>query len=215
VQEKLMANDGAQDDWFGHNVAIDGDKLAVGAPGVEYTDTPGNGSTYMYIRLGAMWMEQAKLTASDGAAGNQFGREVAISDDTVVVGAKWDDNNGDHIGSAYVFIRSGTTWTEQAKLTANDGAADDWFGESVAISGDTIFIGADHDDDNGDDRGSVYMYVRAGTTWTQQAKPMADDGVGGDHFGFGMAVSGDRLVIGAYGNDDNGGSSGSAYVFDL
>ena len=95
VQEKLMANDGAQDDWFGHNVAINGDKLAVGAPGVEYTDTPGNGSTYMFIRLGAIWTEQAKLTASDGAAGDQFGRSVAIAGDTIVVGANWDDDNDD------------------------------------------------------------------------------------------------------------------------
>ena len=101
-----------------------------------------SGSAYVFTRTGTTWTEQAKLTASDGAADDRFGSSVAIAGDTIVVGAYWDDDNGSDSGSAYVFTRTGTTWTEQAKLTASDGAADDQFGRSVAIAGDTIVVGA-------------------------------------------------------------------------
>ena len=115
---------------------------------------------------------------------------MAIAGDTVVVGAYNDDDNGSESGSAYVFTRSGTTWTEQAKLTASDGAADDFFGISVAISGDTVVIGAYADDDNGINSGSAYIYTRSGSTWTEQAKLMASDGVRIDQFGCSVAISG-------------------------
>ena len=95
---------------------------------------------------------------------------VAIAGDTIVVGAYWDDDNGTNSGSAYVFTRTGTTWTEQAKLTASDGAADDQFGISVAIAGDTIVVGAYWDDDNGSDSGSAYVFTRTGTTWTRASQ---------------------------------------------
>ena len=116
-------------------------------------------------------MEQAKLTASDGAADDLFGESVAIAGDTIVVGAWLDDVNGiTDSGSAYVFTRTGTTWTEQAKLTASDGAANDQFGRSVAIAGDTIVVGALEDDDNGTDSGSAYVFTRTGTTWTRASQ---------------------------------------------
>ncbi len=102
---------------------------------------------------------ELKLTASDGAAGDMFGVSVAISGDTAVVGAYHDDDNGADSGSAYVFVRSGSGWTQQAKLTASDGAAGDLFGVSVAISGDTAVVGAFYDDDNGADSGSAYVYT--------------------------------------------------------
>ena len=113
-----------------------------------------------------------QLTASDGAAGDHFGGSVALSGDTALVGAYWDDvgANADQ-GSAYVFTRSGTTWTQQAQLTASDGAADDDFGYSVALSGDTALVGAYVDDVGANtDQGSAYVFTRSGTTWTQQAQ---------------------------------------------
>jgi len=125
--------------------------------------------------------ESTKLIASDGSPGNfgsagdQFGISVAITGDTIVVGASLDDDNGTDSGSAYVFTHTGTTWTQQAKLTASDGAAGDYFGRRVAIAGDTIVVGARYDDDNGTWSGSAYVFMRTGTTWIEQAKLTASD----------------------------------------
>ena len=118
----------------------------------------------------------------------------------------------------YVVVRSGTTWTQQQKLVANDGAANDLFGSHIALDGDTAFIGAWYDDDNGENSGSVYVFVRSGTTWTQQQKLVATDGAardyfGGSNFGFPVALDGKTAVIGALADDDNGDWSGSVYVF--
>ena len=108
-------------------------------------------------------LEQTKLTASDGATGDNFGWSVAVSGDgnSVVIGARYDDDRGSNSGSAYVFTRSGSSWTQQAKLTASDGAASDNFGWSVAVSGDgsTAVIGAHGDDDRGDGSGSAYIFT--------------------------------------------------------
>ena len=105
--------------------------------------TTDQGSAYVFTRSGTTWTQQAKLTASDGAADDYFGYSVALSGDTALVGAYWDDVGANYDqGSAYVFTRSGTTWTQQAKLTASDGAAGDHFGHSVALSGDTALVGA-------------------------------------------------------------------------
>jgi hypothetical protein len=155
-----------------------------------------------------------KLLAEDGAAGDRFGN-VSVSGDTAVIGAGSDDDNGDESGSAYVFVRAADgTWSQQAKLTAADGAAIDCFGWSVAVSGGTAVIGAAGDDDNGDQSGSAYVFVRAvDGTWSQQAKLTAPDGAAEDLFGISVAVDGGTAVIGAYQDDDRGENSGSAYVF--
>ena len=138
---------------------------------------------------------------------------MTISGDTAVVGAILDDDNGSASGSAYVFTRTGTTWTEEAKLTASDAAFDDVFGESVTVSGDTAVVGAPGDDDAGTNSGSAYVFTRGGSTWTQQAKLTASDAAFGDSFGASVTVSGDTAVVGARGDDDAGSASGSAYVF--
>jgi len=136
---------------------------------------------------------------------------VAIANDTIVVGVWFDDDNGTDSGSAYLFTRTGTTWTQQAKLTASDGADGVWFGLSVAISGDTIAIGASGDDDNGTDSGSAFVFTRTGSTWTQQAKLAASDGEANDKFGVHVAIVGDTIVVGA--NTFDITDSGSAYIF--
>ena len=127
--------------------------------------------------------EQAKLTASDAAANDSFGFSVSVSGDTAVVGAWGDDDNGSYSGSAYVFVRTGSTWTEQAKLTASDAAADDRFGVSVSVSGATAVVGANNDDDSGSASGSAYVFVRTGSTWTEQQKLTASDAAANDRFG--------------------------------
>ncbi|HSK72771.1 MAG TPA: FG-GAP repeat protein, partial [Pyrinomonadaceae bacterium] len=190
----------------GYSVAISGETVIIG----------GNESAYVFVRSGTTWIQQQKLTASDGVAGDQFGISVSISGNTVIVGA-WSDDIGtnQNQGSAYVFVRSGATWTEQQKLTASDGAAGDFFGARAAISGDTIIVSATHDD-VGDNinQGSVYVFVRSGTTWTQQQKLTASDGAANDQFGSGVSISGDTAVVGAE-RDDIGTKfdQGSAYVF--
>jgi len=152
-----------------------------------------------------------KLAASDGAAEDFFGLSVAISGDTAVVGVPNDDDNGSNSGSAYVFVRNGSSWIQQAKLTPVDGAEGDNFGYSVAISGDTVVIGATSEDENGSDSGSAYVFERIAGIWTQQARLIPDDAVVGNLFGCSVAVDGATAVIGAYGDID---FAGSAYVFE-
>jgi hypothetical protein len=128
----------------------------------------------MLLSLGLTAAAQAvggQLPVGAAAAGDWFGVAVSISGDYAIVGAFHDDDRGADSGSAYIFSRSGNgTWTRQAKLTAGDGAAGDWFGMSVSISGDYAIVGAPFDDDNGTGSGSAYVFHRSGSTWTQQAK---------------------------------------------
>jgi len=156
---KLLADDGAPNDFFGFNVALSGDTAVIGANKVD-DDIRGVdvGAAYVFTRSGHSWHQQAKLTADDGAAKDGFGGKVALSGDTAVIGAIFQDDKGDNSGSAYVFTRSGTTWSQQGKLTAADGAEGDVFGWSVALSDDTAVIAATRDDDKGDESGSAYVF---------------------------------------------------------
>ncbi|MGH9851392.1 MAG: putative Ig domain-containing protein [Blastocatellia bacterium] len=212
LQQQLVASDGATGDIFGFSVALSGDTVVVGAP----IDSRGQGSAYVFTRNGATWTLQQKLFAGDGETSDFFGDRVAVSGDTIVVGADQDDIVGKrNQGSAYVFTRSGTVWTRQQKLIANDGAADDRFGSSVAVSGDTVVAGADHAAIGANrNQGAAYVFTRSGAAWTLQQKLTAADGAIGDSFGVSAALGGDTVVVGAY-TDTIGanGSQGSAYVF--
>jgi len=212
LEQKLTASDGQAIDYFGWSVALAGDTAVVGA----YADDDNGadaGSAYVFVRSGGTWTQQQKLTASDGQDGDSFGWSVATSGDTVVVSAYADDDKGDDAGSAYVFVRSGGMWTQQQKLTAGDGAAGDQFGYAVALSGDTAVLSAPYDDDKGVSSGSVYVFARAGSTWTQQQKILANDGSTADEFGNAVALDGDTLLVGSYMDDDKAYGSGTAYVF--
>ena len=215
-QAQLIASDGAIGDSFGISVSMSGDTVVVGAIFDKVGANNAQGSAYVFTRSGSTWTQQAQLTASDGGPFDFFGASVAIDGDTVVVGA-WQDTVGSNFfqGSAYVFTRSGSTWTQQAQLVASDGAGDDHFGISVAVSGNTAVVGAYNDDvgANGD-QGSAYVFTRSGSTWTQQAQLTASDGASNDLFGQSVGISGDTAVVGAY-HDDVGSSvdQGSAYVF--
>ncbi|MDI3287363.1 MYXO-CTERM sorting domain-containing protein [Polyangium sp. 15x6] len=207
-QAKLLANDGAVNDEFGYSVALSEEMALVGAFGDD-----NKGSAYVFVRNGGAWTQQAKLVASDGAVEDYFGHSVALSGDTALVGAYWDDDKGNNAGSAYVFVRSNGVWAQQAKLVANDGAVEDNFGFSVAVSGETALVGAYGDDDKGTESGSAYVFVRSDGAWTQQAKLVANDGQEADLLGVSVAVSGETALVGAYRDDDKGAYSGSAYVF--
>ncbi len=135
---------------------------------------------------------------------------MSVSGDTAVIGAYGDDGIGSTSGSAYVFVGSGTVWTQLGKLTASDAAASDYFGWSVSVSGDTAVIGATGDDGG---TGSAYVFTRSGTVWTQLGKLTASDAAAQDYFDSSVSVSGDTAVIGANYDDGIGTDSGSAYVF--
>jgi len=212
---KLMASDGATMDYFGYSLAIDGDTALVGA---RYDDDKGNssGSVYIFKEVGSgTWQQVTKLTASDGAAVDMFGESVAISGDRAIVGARGDDDKGYEAGSAYIFQEVGSgTWQQVVKLMAPDGSAGDYFGKSVAISGNRVMVGAYGDDDLGLNSGSVYVFEEVSPgTWQQVVKLMAADGAKENYFGSSVAISGGRVIVGAYGDDDKGSYSGSAYIF--
>ena len=216
---KLTASDGAGGDEFGKSVGMDGDTVVVSARGEDYFE----GAAYVFTKpTSGEWAdatETAKLTASDGTSGDNFGSSVAVDGDTVVVGARQDDDNGSSSGSSYVFTKPANGWadaTETAKLTASDGAAFDNFGRSAAVDGDTVVVGAFGDDDNGSLSGSAYVFTKPNTGWadaTETAKLTASDGAADDYFGISIAVDGGTVVAGAFWDDDNGDESGSAYVF--
>lgn len=158
-QQKLVADDGAPEDFFGYSVAISGDIAIVGSfkadDEVKGVDA---GSTYVFTRSGTIWRQQTKLTAIDGAANDTLGGNVALSGETAVAGAIGHDENGDNSGAAYVFERSGNVLKNQTKLTAADGESGDLFGWSVAMSQDTKMIAAIRNDDKGNESGSAYLF---------------------------------------------------------
>ncbi len=220
-KKKLTASDGAADAEFGTSVAVDlaggfatdGDIVMIGAP---RDDAAGDksGSVYVFIFGEGDWVEQPKLTASDGATGDRFGQSVAVDGNTAVIGAPRDDDVGQNSGSAYVLTLAEGQWTEQ-KLIAGDGAADDEFGVSVAVDGNTVLIGAELGDGNAAKSGSAYVFAQE-EDWAQQAKLSASDGATEDFFGASAALDGDTAVIGApFVGDGNGNveDAGAAYVF--
>jgi uncharacterized protein (TIGR03437 family) len=189
--------------------------VAVGVPNDAIGANGRTGSVCVFTRSGATWTQQPKLTSNDGGAGDLFGVALALDGDTLVAGARGDTiGANDEQGSAYVFTRHGTVWTQQQKLTAGDGAARDFFGAAVAVSGDTLVVGALYDTigANGN-QGSAYVYTFIGS-WVPQQKLAASDGGASDYFGTAVALDGATVVVGAD-NDTIGQSfgQGSAYVF--
>ncbi|MGD8795018.1 MAG: FG-GAP repeat protein, partial [Anaerolineae bacterium] len=224
--KKLLASDEQNYAYFGYSVAISGDTVVVGAYRDGASDSE-RGAAYVFERneggTAENWGEVTKLTASDSASDERFGNAVAISGDTIVIGAYWEDGwMSDDRGAAYVFERNdggADNWGEVKKLLASDTWAGDEFGQSVAISGDTIVVGAHLEDGADYERGAAYVYERnvgGGDNWGQVAKLTASDAENNDNFGNSVSISGDTVVVGAYLED--GGSllnRGAAYVFNL
>ena len=217
---KLTASDGADGDDFGASVSLDGDTVVVGAWQTDHVDTS-SGAAYVFTEPGTGWAdatETAKLTASHGAAYDEFAYSVGVDGDTVVVGAYGDDEDGESSGAAYVFTRPENGWisttTETAKLTASDGAYGGGFGWSVGVDGDTVVVGATRNDSNG----SAYVFTKPATGWTSTSTSTnltASDGAANDQFGTSVAVDGNTVVVGADQDNDNGYYSGAAYVYEV
>ena len=218
---KRTASDSSSYDEFGYSVAISGDTVVVGS---RYDDDDGekSGSAYIFQRnQGGLnnWGQLTKLVTDDAVTGDWFGRSVSISGDTVVIGANGVDDGGSGSGAAYIFQRDQggiNNWGQITKLLASDPSVDDRFGQAVAISGDTVVISANADDDNGIDSGSSYIFQRDQgglDNWGQVTKLLASDGAAGDSFGYSVAIDANIILVGARADADNGIDSGSAYIF--
>ena len=202
-------------DQFGTSVAISGTTAVVGAAFEDINGNEDQGAVYVYTWNGLDWVQQGSpLTASNGAAGDNFGISVAVDGDTLAVGA-WSANLGEtNAGAVYIFTRNGTTWTPQAELTA--GEAGDGFGRAVALDADTVAIGAPFTKIGGNNnQGAAYLYSWNGMDWVQQGSRLtASSGTAGELFGHAAALDGRRVLIGAYRADVNGKTDqGAAYVY--
>jgi len=198
---KLTASDSATFLGFGSAVALEGDRALIGAPGGLAGGTR-VGAAYVFERSGSVWTEMAKLTPSDGALFDAFGKSVSLSGDLALIGSGKDDG-----GAAYVYDHT-AGWAEVQKLVPSDPDPDDSFGSDVAILGNTAVIGDRRDDTMGQSAGAAYVFERDGSTWTQAAKLLADDGAALDGFGSSVAIEAERVVVGATAD-----VPGSAYVF--
>lgn len=209
-QQRLTASDG--NTGMGLSVAISGNTAVVGAR----TDAGLRGSAYVFVRSGTTWTEQQKLIPSHASPeASLFGYSVAISGDTIVVGAMASLITGSTgRGSAYVFVRSGTNWTEQARLLAPDAGGEGinfQFGRSVAVDGDMAIVGANGAGPNF--RGAAYVFARSAGVWAFDQRLAASDGADNDFFGYSVALAGQTVIIGSFADDDGGEASGSAYVY--
>ena len=275
-QAYLKAPNNSNEDYFGSSVAISGDIIAVSAIYEDSTTTSiingsdlsgtndsgtDNGAVYVFTRTGSTWSHQAYLKAPNNSNDDYFGSSVAISGDTIAVGAPGEastttsiingsdlsstNNAGNNNGAVYVFTRSGSTWSHQAYLKAPNNSNLDVFGNSIAISGDTIAVGANNEDSTttsiingsdlsstnnaGNNNGAVYVFTRSGSTWSHQAYLKAPNNSNLDVFGNSIAISGDTIAVGARledsttteiihgsdlsGTNDSGDNNGAVYVF--
>ena len=232
-EQELLASASESGDSFGDAIAFSGDTIVIGAYGDD--DGPfgfNAGSAYVFRYNseglpGMRWIEEAKLVASDVAAGDNFGKSVGVFGNTIVVGAYYDDDRGTSSGSAYIFQRNdnGTPtnsgddfWEETQKLVPSDGAEYDKFGQAVAVDGDTIVVGADQDDDTGPNFGSAYVFRYnseglPGMRWVEEAELYGSDSSKNCGFGVSVDVSGDVVAVGAFHDDGAYIDAGAVYTF--
>jgi hypothetical protein len=213
-EQKLTSPAGIVADRFGWSVSVSGDVCVVGARDDDENGA-GSGAAYVFRYDGSSWLNDDKLTATDGGADDTFGFSVFTDGDKCIVGAPYADGAAVESGGAYVFGDSGQGWIQETKLIAPDGEQDDWFGASVCINGDLCVTGASGDDDKGQDAGAVHLFRfdPNTSTWPHEQKLLAPDAQERNRFGASVSVESGVCAIGAYGDDDNGILSGSAYEF--
>lgn len=179
---------------FGKSVSLDGDTALIGAPGGDHPSVIG--SAYVFTRSGTVWTQEAELAAPVGILDDRVGSSVAVCGDTALVGAPNDSEGASLAGAVYVFVRSGSTWVLQAKLIAGDPTASARFGNAVALEGETALVGAKADNQVAANAGSAYVFVRSGSTWSQEAKLLPSIVRPGLRFGHSVSLSGDTALVG-------------------
>ena len=213
-QTKLTPTDGAPNDRFGNEVAIHGDTVIVGAPSpVVGSQDPG--AAYVFVRDGNLWHQEQKLIAVDGVAGDRFGNSVTVDGDIAIVGAPLHDEAAQESGSAYVFVPSGTSWSQEQELTAIAGTSFDHFGRSVSLSANTAMIGAPGIStfDSPSGSGSAYVFVRQAGAWIQQAELVASGAAVDKLIGLSVAIDGDKAVVAALLYDQPLGVASDVYAY--
>lgn len=208
---KLTASDASPSACFGQSVAIQGEYLVLGA---RNADPQGAGGFYLFGRDGAEWVEIAKVSPPNGKNNDQYGFCIAMSGDTVAVGARRMDLNSTmkDTGAAFVYTIKNGFPVLVTKLTASDAEALDEFGQSVAFVDDLIAVGAWKDDGK---KGSLYLFRMTDGAWTEIGKIQASDGKSGDEFGYSLAANGNRIVTGAHKADFMYKDAGAAYVIPV
>ena len=212
ADSKIVASDGDLDDRFGKAVSLSENWLAIGA-NRDDDNGSNSGSVYIYNYENSQILEEHKILAFDGDYSDYFGKSLAIDNNWLVVGALYDDVNGEKSGSVYVYYYDGIDWQFHTKLIPPDGAPYDRFGYSVDIDDDYIVVGAVYDDDMGEDSGSVYLYTNESDSWVLKTKLYSSNHEEGDFFGFSVSININRLAVGSVYNDQNGINSGSVTLF--
>ncbi len=215
---RLTASDGGTTDWFGFSIALDGDRLLVGAQRDRCDGGDGTcGSAYVFDYDGT-WEETARITASDGAPFDLFGFAADLDGDHALVGARGDDcTAGPACGAAYVFELEDGVWTETTKLTPDERENEQLFGAAVALDGDGVLVGAEGEDcaGGGLNCGAAYVFGTDSTGWAQADRLVASDAASFDNFGVAVDLSGSYALVGAYLVDCAAGfDCGAAYVFE-
>jgi len=203
-QQELMASDGAANDAFGSSVSVSEDTAVIGASG----KNNGQGAAYVFVRSGGVWNMLQELTASDGAARDNFGWSVSLDGNTALIGAT---GKSESVGAVYVFALTGGTWRQQQMLNASDGAVGDKFGCSVSLSGNMALVGAAGKNSAA---GAAYVFAESGSAWAERQELIAPDSAPGDWFGGSVSLSGTTALIGAWTKSlASQAQQGAAYVF--
>ena len=209
---KLTANDAKAGDLFGNSVSMDDKTVLVGAPGVDDAG-PEAGAAYVFVQVGEEWIQQARLIGDDIGIFDRFGSAVAVHGNTAVVGAHGKDEVGTDSGAAYVFVRSGASWTQQAKLTQQGAVPGDLFGFAVSVYDDDVLVGAHQSDVAGPDTGAAYLFTRNGGAWIQDLLLIPNDVSVGDEFGYSVNLTKGAAIIGSPKEDRLLNDVGAAYIF--
>jgi uncharacterized protein (TIGR03437 family) len=209
-QQQLWAADGGELDQFGQSLALDGDRLVVGASEDDLGPNQDQGSAYLFVRKGTEWLQQRRLLAEDGSSEDRFGVSVVLSGDAALVGANQASYKLKREGSAYVMAIREKDRIPEPLLTVKDGKAGDLFGSSIALSGEVLAVSAPYHNGAAGKQGAVYIFTRKGDQWVLQQTLTAINAAAYDRFGSSIALHGDRLVVGAYGYNMG---QGAAYLF--
>lgn len=208
--EKLLASDAGDGDAFGTDVAIDGNRIVIGAPANIGVPDLRSGAVYVFEPHYGHWAQTARLTHTVAEVFDHLGQSVDIEGDYIIAGAPFAN---DKTGDAYIFYHNGLQWSQQAKISPSDGSPHDKFGWSVGITGGYAVVGAHLDDDLGSESGSLYIYEQSGTSWNELVKHTASDGMAGDRMGNQVDIDVNYAIGGAPYHDEGAPESGAAYIY--
>jgi len=211
---KLEAEDAAVGDEFATAVAVDGSTILIGSPLADHSDHVDAGAVYVFERGAMGWSQTAKLVADDADGSDYFGIDVALAGDRAVVGSYYDDDGGNEAGSAYVFERTGSAWAQTAKLVSPAPADQVFFGSSVAVDGDRIVVGAPYETLTAQDQGAAYVFSYQAASWSSPATLASETPEGSEFFGYGVAIEGDVIAVGAAQDNEVANDGGAVHLFE-